>query len=586
MANPASTNNTQSGHAASNPTSSSDDLEVASQSRAQDNNKAVIRVVDAPLDGRKPELRAVFSLTDDILEGLKGLPTHNTDTARILDVTSNSDFGIPSDSVVLRLRQTKGIDTRDVGSVNDAVNTFLQQEYTRKKFVWPQGGNNIMGITSQWSQRLDGDTTNLYCLVNRTSLQQHPMDYDVHPKDSYLACAQDAEGRLIVTIIHDAWPRQTCRMKYSHDNVEFQNPRSVTKILEQESWIALADGSIDTFAKLVVLDFILTSIYLQPVDYYAELFYKDFVSKKIKRSSITNNPHLQVPLGLFEPGLSAKSKEAIKEIEGAEGILSRVNNSVDSILFVISALKKNLTGVPQPDPHRRSLEELKEFCLERQSNVKRTLEYLNRKLEHRTNEYTIREARSIKILTILAVLYLPLSLSATLLGMQSPFKKIALNAISDETIEAQDLVGTNLLFDFLGIFVVLATATMLILNIIRLTLWFKGYKDRVFSKEYKGELYMFFHGPKWRHVGFASQMHDFTYLALRWWVIFGFMGIIAISFIVGMLGSGWIANTVLMYIIEGYLCTVVVLVMLNLIASFVLYLVRTGRIRDGTTRAE
>jgi len=55
--------------------------------------------------------------------------------------------------------------------------------------------------------------------------------------------------------------------------------------------------------------------------------------KDVLKYSLTKNPHLQVPLGLFEPRLSVKSGEAFKEIEDAEGILRSVNNLVDSIKF-------------------------------------------------------------------------------------------------------------------------------------------------------------------------------------------------------------------------------------------------------------
>jgi hypothetical protein len=44
---------------------------------------------------------------------------------------------------------------------------------------------------------LGGGNANFYRLVNRTSLQQDPLDYDLHPRDSYLTCAQDANDRLI-----------------------------------------------------------------------------------------------------------------------------------------------------------------------------------------------------------------------------------------------------------------------------------------------------------------------------------------------------------------------------------------------------
>lgn len=46
--------------------------------------------------------------------------------------------------------------------------------------------------------------------------------------------------------------------------------------------------------------------------------------KEVLEFPPAKNPHLQAPLGLFEPRLATKSREAFKEIENAEGILRSV----------------------------------------------------------------------------------------------------------------------------------------------------------------------------------------------------------------------------------------------------------------------
>ena len=172
------------------------DIEVASKSLSQ-GGKAVLHVIDAPFDGSTPKVRAIFSLGDDIAEGMKNLPTHGSGTARILDVTVHSDF------VITGLRDAKGPQT--TRSARDELIKFLEDTYTqpfeeRRIFRWlndPLLVNDIGSISSQWSQRLGSGKTNFYRLVNRTSLQQDPLDYDLHPRDSYLTCAQDANNRLI-----------------------------------------------------------------------------------------------------------------------------------------------------------------------------------------------------------------------------------------------------------------------------------------------------------------------------------------------------------------------------------------------------
>jgi hypothetical protein len=220
-----------------------------------------------------------------------------------------------------------------------------------------------------------------------------------------------ADKNPSVIIVNDVWSKQTFRMdKSSNEYIFFQNPRSVSDMRDGTSLTFLSDGSLDTFAKLLVLDFFVASIYLQPVDYYGSLIYPQLPEKEALKFSLTKNPHLQVPLGLFEPRLSAKSREAFKEIEDAEGILRSVDNLVDSVEFVIKALKPNNTAdtkQPVHEDYETCMRELKELCSERRSNAQRALCALNRQLDYLTKSHAIREAKAIRMLTILACLYLP-----------------------------------------------------------------------------------------------------------------------------------------------------------------------------------
>jgi hypothetical protein len=250
------------------------------------------------------------------------------------------------------------------------------------------------------------------------------------------------------------------------------------------------------------------------VDYYGPLIYSQLPEKEVLKFSPTKNPHLQVPLGLFELRLSAKSREAFKEIEHAEGILRSVNNLVDSIHFVVAALKPNNTaGTQQPVRKvcERRMQELERLCLERSNNAQRALEALNRQLDYLTKRHAIREAKAIKILTILASLYLPLSLSASVLSMQSPFKQIA----HTQTLSAQNLVGTNLLFDFFGVFIGPAAATIFILYAIKLGLWLKSERLGIISRDFSGPFSIFYYGRRWRFGGRGGQIFELIQVIVR-----------------------------------------------------------------------
>ena len=172
------------------------DLEVASESPSH-RERVVLQVIDAQYDGAQPQVLGRFLNSDDIADGMNRLPPHHRGIARIWDVTIHSDF------IITGLREPKG--PRTTRPARTVLMDHLQSTYRktfdeRRIFRWlndPLHVNDIGSISSQWSQSLGGDNANFYRLVNRTSLQQNPLDFDLHPRDSYLTCAQDADGRLI-----------------------------------------------------------------------------------------------------------------------------------------------------------------------------------------------------------------------------------------------------------------------------------------------------------------------------------------------------------------------------------------------------
>ena len=196
MSSSSSINASRVRHAPSATTAHSNDLEAASKSLTAD-QKPILEIIDASFDGTLPQVQAKLSINDDIEEGLRSLPAHESGTARILDVTVHSDF------LVTGLRDSKGPKTTETAR-NDLIrflkDTYKQLFEERRLFRWlsdPLLANDIGSISAQWHQLLSSDSSGLYRVVNRSSLQQHPFDYDVRPRDSYLTCAQDTDDRLI-----------------------------------------------------------------------------------------------------------------------------------------------------------------------------------------------------------------------------------------------------------------------------------------------------------------------------------------------------------------------------------------------------
>jgi hypothetical protein len=316
----------------------------------------------------------------------------------------------------------------------------------------------------------------------------------------------------------------------------------------------------------MTLDFFVASIYLQTVDYYEKLIYPQVTEKKQKEIlnlSHTKNPHLQVPLGLFEPRLSVKSREAFEEIKDAEGILRSVNNLADSIDYVIETLESNSTPVTQrrdPKGYETRMRELKGLCAERRSNAERALEALNRQLDYLTKRHAIGEAKAIRILTILASIYLPLSLSASLLGMQSPLKDIAHDRdVSDDPAR---LNGTNLLFDFFGVFVVFATGTVFIVYTIRLGLYLHMKGSSLLPKDFSGPFSIVDYGKRWRFDGRAGKLFKHFGVFTKWFIGGVFGVVLLVIFLKGMLDGAQSAWHTAQWFFTAYAASSAILILI------------------------
>lgn len=264
-------------------------------------------------------------------------------------------------------------------------------------------------------------------MVNYTSLQQYPLADGLIPRASHFMCAEDAENRLIgesfpmygpgfltyensVNFRHDFWFEQISKIRYPPTSIKFQNPRSMTRMRGGRNWTRLSGGIIDTFAKLLVLNILHESFYLQR---------NDFAEALERPQSLHAQGHIPTHLGvvlaLFKPKLRFGSKEALKRDE-REIILHNVNKFVASITFVMNALKSDHGNASHPldlKPSYARLQELKYLCAKRQTNAENAFHSFNRQLEYRSKIQSIREADSIKLLTIFAAVNLPLSLSVS-----------------------------------------------------------------------------------------------------------------------------------------------------------------------------
>ena len=354
--------------------------------------------------------------------------------------------------------------------------------------------------------------------------------------------------------MHEVWAQQTFGTKKTkktpEDEINFQNPRCIESMLAGNSLTSFSDSTLEGFTKHLILDFFLASIYLQRVDYFGGLIYPKISEKDVIKLSINRNPHLQVPLGLFEPRLSAKSAEAFKEIEDAEGILRNITNLTDSIDFVVSAIdhvQSAHSGQRKQQEHDARLREVKQVCAERGHNANRALEALNRQLDYLSKRHAIREAKAIKILTILASLYLPLSLSAAILSMATPFQAVVYNRTPERNLD-----HTNLAFDFFGVFVALAAVTLFVVHTIRLGLSIRINGLGILSKRFASQFSILHYGSRWRFGGRGGKVFKVLRLFTWWWISAGFFITLLTIFWAGMLGYGQLAWHIAKWMFTGY----------------------------------
>lgn len=198
----------------------------------------------------------------------------------------------------------------------------------------------------------------------------------------------------------------------------------------------------ERFTKLLVLEYLASSLYLLPHTHMQR------IPKRVMRILLD-----------LEGSFPETVDEYLDYLQHCELIFRDLQHLAESIDFVIEILARdNLVELQGSTPIREHEEifTIQKFCHQRLSNVKRHLERLNRFFEGKSKALNIQESVSVKRLTVLAAVFVPLSLSASLLSMQTRFVHLHL-----------------LLYDFVGVFFILSTFALLAYPIISLALGLK-----------------------------------------------------------------------------------------------------------------
>ena len=203
----------------------------------------------------------------------------------------------------------------------------------------------------------------------------------------------------------------------------------------------MGSGSREQFTKLLVLDFFASNVLLSPPNVIP--FGKVWPERNMILDGLEDTAVFGTDIITF----------FTERLNRCERVLKELQNLADAIDLVVGSLLKDSTretgdATGNLDPEK--LFRLQELCRGRLNNVHRSMDRLNRSLTAQDRIRNIEESTSVKRLTILAAIFLPLSLSASILGMDQRFVDLKLK-----------------LYDFVGVSVIIGTAALPILLIVR-----------------------------------------------------------------------------------------------------------------------
>lgn len=220
---------------------------------------------------------------------------------------------------------------------------------------------------------------------------------------------------------------------------------------------AMANGAREQFTKLLILDFLASSLYLSVT-----------LDRQLVRRGRSYGMK-GIPISWTERDIFLGRSDVRKFVQDGyynhlclcEKALQELQELADAINFIARALPARLalnggTNIARQNVDNASdclgeqVSLLQQQCHQHRSNVERAIARLNSLVEARNKTLNIHESQSIKRLTVLATIFLPLSLSASILSMQFRLKDLQLK-----------------LYDFLGVFTMIGTAALLLLLLVR-----------------------------------------------------------------------------------------------------------------------
>jgi hypothetical protein len=244
------------------------------------------------------------------------------------------------------------------------------------------------------------------------------------------------------TVISDTVIREESTYRTNEIWVSFE--RWMTRLERHEdSWVALSDGSIQQFVKLLLVDFLSCSVVFRDIEEWYWAWSPSTIDQE--NPGVCRHDVADMLAGRYSADCDDPTAWSHSLLD-AESLLLGIEHDTSGMQYLL----RSLDVAPRPsecDRSRRLAQrkfDLEAVCSQRLENGQRCVGRMNRKFEYANKVRNMEESISVKQFTILAAVFLPLSLAASLLGMQKRFKDLGV-----------------LLYDFIGAFLVVGTIGLL-----------------------------------------------------------------------------------------------------------------------------
>jgi hypothetical protein len=236
-------------------------------------------------------------------------------------------------------------------------------------------------------------------------------------------------------------------------------------------------------------------------------------------------------------------KKYVQTFLDYEGIMERGRDLVDAIEFTLQVLPAaiaNTSALSSDQKMREQIIQIRSKCAQLTKLISRTLDRRDQRYNLFLKNLSIDDSTSIKRLTILAAIFLPLSLASGILSMQTRFAALHL-----------------LLYDFLGVFLLIASFTALTYFVLRGFTELSRRDDARLHREY----------APWKVRWWSSKADDdeaeFAMILFTKYTLFFFVwAITVVSFIVGMVLEVALGLKILGYGLAALVGTCLLLIVL------------------------